>query len=113
MSAPLIALCFPCRVAPEGLGPLALLAWVPLFAVLGAVGYGRGVFYGTASWTVATMLSSSWLGTYSLVSLQLVTVVLALEGAALFAPALALIKKGYCFVSPFYQLAKPLNSLTP
>lgn len=96
-SAVAVALSFPSFLVPSGIGWLAFVAWVPLFAVLRSVGYGRALFYGTAAWTVQTMLSNTWLGTYSLVSLQLVTVVLAAESAAFFALALGverLVRRG-------------------
>jgi apolipoprotein N-acyltransferase len=88
-SALLMALAFPSFANPGGWGLLAFPAYLPLFAVLAVVSPGRAIFYGTAVWTIQTMLTNYWLGTYSLISLQLVTVLLGIEGVAFFAIAVA------------------------
>ena len=87
LSSVLMSLAFPSFLVPRGLGPLAFVAYVPLFTVLAVLPPARAVFHGGLAWVVQTMITSYWLGTFSLISLQVVTVLLGLEGLALFAVA--------------------------
>jgi len=73
LSTVLSVLCFPSFLSLEGLGFLAFVALVPLLLVFQANSLGWAVFYGLTFGVLQTMLLNSWLGTYSLVTLQLVT----------------------------------------
>jgi apolipoprotein N-acyltransferase len=75
LSTVVSVLCFPSFLSLEGLGFLAFAAAVPLLLVFQANSLGWGVFYGLAFGVLQTMLLNYWLGTYSLVTLQLVTIV--------------------------------------
>jgi len=67
------AVCFPSFACQEGLAPLAYIAPVPLFLLFEAVSYRRGLFYGAGFGVLQGMLVNYWLGTFSLISLQLVS----------------------------------------
>jgi apolipoprotein N-acyltransferase len=88
VSALLYALALPSFAAAGGLAPLAWICLLPLFVVLDAVPYGRGVFLGTTAGTVTTLLVNYWLGTFHLLSLQLATLIGLVEYAAFMAAAL-------------------------
>ncbi|MBN1837002.1 MAG: apolipoprotein N-acyltransferase [Spirochaetales bacterium] len=75
LSVALGVLAFPSFVRLEGLGFLAFVALVPLFLVLLGSPPARGLLHGTAYGVLQGMLLNYWLGTYSLVSLQLVSLV--------------------------------------
>ena len=72
LSTVLSVLCFPSFLNLEGLGFLAFAALVPLLLVFQANALGWAVFYGLTFGVLQAMLLNSWLGTYSLVTLQLV-----------------------------------------
>ncbi|MBN1685465.1 MAG: apolipoprotein N-acyltransferase, partial [Spirochaetales bacterium] len=59
----------------EGIGILAYFCLVPLLLVLVYTPKWWGLFYGTIFGVIQIMLTNHWLGTFSLVSLQLITVV--------------------------------------
>jgi apolipoprotein N-acyltransferase len=73
LSALLSVACFPSFISLEGLGFLAFIALVPLLLVFQANPLGWAVFYGLSFGVFQTMLLNSWLATYSLVTLQLVS----------------------------------------
>lgn len=79
LSAILFTLAFPSFLSVKGWAPLAFFAVIPLFVVFYKSGYGRSVFYGVSFGVAETMLTNFWLGTFSLVSLQFVTIVMFVE----------------------------------
>lgn len=74
-SALLVSFAFPSFADAEGWGFLAWVSLVPLLLVLLRVPTVAGVLYLTWFGVIHTMITSFWLGTFSLVTLQLVTVV--------------------------------------
>jgi apolipoprotein N-acyltransferase len=92
-SAALSCLSFPSFAVLEGLGFLSFFALVPLFLVVEGSSLVRGWLYTVACGVLSGMLVSFWLGTYSLVTLQLVTGVLMLAYALYFLPALWLVRR--------------------
>ena len=92
LSTLLSVLCFPSFLSLEGLGFLAFVALVPLLLVFQANALGWAVFYGLTFGALQTMLLNSWLGTYSLVTLQLVTFVFVFFYLVFLIPALWLYK---------------------
>ena len=100
-SSLLTALAFPSFAVLDGLGFLGWVCLVPLFAVLYRSGPGRGVFYGVLYGTVASILINYWLGTFSLVSLQiiiLIQLVMYLAFMLVFIPAVKLVRPKYRFI---------------
>jgi apolipoprotein N-acyltransferase len=87
-SVALATVSFPSFACRDGLGLLAFVSLVPLFLVCSAVPLGWGVLYGTFYGLLQGMLLNFWLGTYSLVTLQLVCFVLGLYHAVFFLPTL-------------------------
>jgi apolipoprotein N-acyltransferase len=75
VSVALGTLAFPSFARLEGVGVLAFFALVPLFLVLLSTPLRWGLVYGTAYGVLQGMLLNFWLGTYSLVTLQLVSLV--------------------------------------
>jgi apolipoprotein N-acyltransferase len=92
LSTVLSVLCFPSFLSLEGLGFLAFVALVPLLLVFQANALGWAVFYGLTFGVLQTMLLNFWLGTYSLVTLQLVTFVFLFYYLVFLIPALWLYK---------------------
>lgn len=74
----------------EGIPWLAWISLVPLLLVWRFARFGVAWFYGTAYGVTTTLLTNYWLGTFSLVSLQFVTVVF-LGYYMLFTPLLLLL----------------------
>ena len=85
LSAFLVAIAMPSFVDLDGFPLLGWVAWIPLFLVLRSARFGHGVFYGITFGAFTTLLSSYWLGTFSLVSLQ-ITVLFFLVYWAIFTP---------------------------
>lgn len=83
---------FPSFFSLEGLGYIAFVALVPLLLVFQANKLGWGVFYGLTYGLLHTMLLNFWLGTYSLVTLQLVSLVFLLFYVLFLVPTLWLYK---------------------
>ncbi len=79
LSALLYTIALPSFVSLAGFGPLAYVCMVPLLLVFYRAGYRRGVFYGVSFGVLQTMLANFWLGTFSLISLQFVTIVYFVE----------------------------------
>ena len=77
-SALLYSLAFPSFAATRGIPILAWISLVPILTVLSSVRLSRFVFYGTLFGVLETMITNFWLGTFSLVTLQLVTVAYSL-----------------------------------
>lgn len=79
------AIALPSFLSLDGFPLLGWIAYVPLFLVLRSARFGHGVFYGMTFGVFTTLLSSYWLGTFSLVSLQ-ITVLFFLIYYAIFTP---------------------------
>ena len=92
LSVLLSTACFPSFLTLQGAGYLAFVALVPLLLVFQANSLSWGVFYGLAFGMLQTMLLNSWLGTYSLVTLQLVSLAFGLFYLVFLLPTLWLYK---------------------
>ncbi len=81
----LFSFSFPSNISPNGFGFLAWFSMAPLFTLLKqSQGFRRWMFYGI-SWTLLTvMIRNYWLGTFSLVSLQVAVVILGMYGVLFF-----------------------------
>ncbi len=79
VSALLYALAFPSFANLNGWWPLAYISLVPLILAISRARTGRAIFYGTSFGVVQTMVANFWLGTFSLVSLQFITVIFIIE----------------------------------
>ncbi len=90
LSVFLSVVALPSFLRLEGLPLLAWIAMVPLFLVFSTVRYSLGVFYGITYGVFATLLTNYWLGTFSLVSLQVV-VIIYLFHYTIFIPLMLLI----------------------
>ncbi len=90
LSVMLSVLSFPSFFSLEGIPTLAFIALVPLFLVLEYVPFRRGLFYITSYGVLQGMLINSWLGTYSLITLQLVSVYFLIFYGLFFIPVLIL-----------------------
>jgi apolipoprotein N-acyltransferase len=77
-SAGITSLSFPSFVHLDGFGLLAWIGLVPLLSVLYRTNWKTGVMYGTVYGVFTSTLINFWLGTFSLVSLQ---VVILIQGA--------------------------------
>jgi len=93
ISSFLYTAALPSFVKLEGLGFLAYLCVVPVFLVLAYAPKWWGVAYGTVFGVIQTMLTNHWLGTFSLVSLQLITGVYLLFFALFMTAAVGLFKR--------------------
>ena len=71
VSVMLSTLSFPSFVHLDGIGPLGFISLVPLLLAIRGSSYRRGLFLGVAYGTFTTLLVNFWLGTFSLVSLQI------------------------------------------
>lgn len=85
VSAFLSAIAQPSFLHLDGFNVLGWFALVPLFVVLRSVRFGHGFFYLVLYGGVRTLLSSYWLGTFSLISLQIVVLIFVLY-YVIFAP---------------------------
>jgi apolipoprotein N-acyltransferase len=81
----LFSFSFPSNISADGLGFLGWFSLVPLLVLLkDAPGFRRWMFYGVF-WTLLTvMIRNYWLGTFSLVSLQVAVLILGFYGGAFF-----------------------------
>ena len=93
ISSLLYTASIPSFIRLEGVGFLAYFCLVPLFLVLVYAHRWWGVFYGTLFGVIQTMLTNHWLGTFSLVSLQLITIVYLILYALFMTVAAALFKR--------------------
>ncbi len=93
LSVLLSVAAFPSFLNLDGFGYLAFVALVPLLLVFQGNSWGWGMFYGLTFAVVQTMLLNHWLATYSLVTLQLVSLVFLLLYALFLAPTLWLYKR--------------------
>ncbi len=85
IAALLYTLSLPSYLSVEGWAPLAFVALLPLFAVLQSHSYRWALFYGVSFGVIQILLTNYWLGTFSLITLQLVSVFLTFEYALFFA----------------------------
>jgi apolipoprotein N-acyltransferase len=74
-SAFLTTIAFPSFLSLRGIGWLGWVCLIPLILVLKSVSLRRGIFYGVLFGILATILMNYWLGTFSLVSLQVIIVI--------------------------------------
>ena len=93
VSVALGVLSFPSFAVLDGLGFLCFVALVPLFLVVEHSCLVAGWLYVTAYGVLRGMLVSFWLGTFSLVTLQLVTVFFLLAHGLFFLPALWIVRR--------------------
>ncbi len=91
-SAALAALAQPSFVRVDGIAPLAWIAFVPLLLALHGCGYARGVFTVTAYGAFVSLAGQFWLGTFSLVSLQIAMLILTLYHLLYAFPLVALLR---------------------
>ena len=75
VSAFLYAVSLPSFVRLDGLAPLAWVCLIPLFLTLREGPRWWRVFYGVTFGIIQTMLCNYWLGTFSLISLQFITLI--------------------------------------
>jgi apolipoprotein N-acyltransferase len=85
LSVLMFSFSFPSNLSPDGFGFLGWFSLVPLLLLLKeAPGFRRWMFYGV-TWTLLTvMIRNYWLGTFSLVSLQVAVIILGAYGALFF-----------------------------
>jgi len=91
LSVLLALAAFPSFLNLRGFASAAWFALVPLLLVLervGKIGFRRALFYALSFGVLQGMLLNFWLGTFSLITLQLVTIFLLLAYALFFAAAL-------------------------
>lgn len=88
LSGVLYSFALPSFLSTEGFGWLAYLALIPLWSILTRHRLPWGIFYGLSFALVQIMLSNYWLGTFSLITLQLVTIFLFSEYLLYFAVVL-------------------------
>ncbi len=93
LSVALTVLSFPSFAVLEGLGFLCFVALVPLFLVVEACPLAAGWRYLAAYGVLQGMLVSFWLGTFSLVTLQLATASFLVAYGLFFLPALWLLRR--------------------
>jgi apolipoprotein N-acyltransferase len=79
LSAIMNALAFPSFLRVAGTPVLGYVCLVPLLLCLSDVPLSWGIFYGTLAGVLQTMITNYWLGTFNLLTLQFVSVVLMLE----------------------------------
>ncbi len=88
VSGVLFALSQPSFLRPAGIPQLAWISLIPLFLVLENVPLGRGIFYGTFTGVIQTMICNFWLGTFNLLTLQFITVVAIVQYVPFMAAAI-------------------------
>jgi apolipoprotein N-acyltransferase len=93
VSSFLYTAALPSFVKLEGLSLIAYVCLIPLFLVLAYAPKWWGVMYGTVFGVIQSMLTNHWLGTFSLVSLQLITGVYLLFYALFMTAAVGLFKR--------------------
>ncbi len=94
-SSLLYTVSLPSFVSTDGLAPAAFFCLVPLILAVRFSTYRRAVFYGVVFGVVQTMLCNYWLGTFSLVSLQFITVYYFILYTIFMAFALWIVKRNW------------------
>ena len=114
-SAFLYALSFPSFLDLDGIPLLGYIALVPLFVVFHRCRYGDAVFHGIVFGTIEMMVVSYWLGTYSLISLQFLTVVSILLFTGFMVPGIWIFKRtsrwGYVVLPSMWVVFDYIRSL--
>jgi apolipoprotein N-acyltransferase len=93
LSAILYALAFPSFLRVQGAPALGPVCLVPVLLCLAEVPLSWGIFYGTLTGVLQTMVTNYWLGTFNLLTLQFVSVVTLLEYVPFMAVALSVLKR--------------------
>jgi apolipoprotein N-acyltransferase len=93
LSAVLFALSFPSFVRVAGLPVLGYICLVPVLFCLSEVPLGWGIFYGTLTGVLQTMVTNYWLGTFNLLTLQFVSVVALVQYIPFMAAALPVLRR--------------------
>ncbi|MGI9256432.1 MAG: apolipoprotein N-acyltransferase [Salinispira sp.] len=83
-SALMHAFSFPSVLSANGFGALAWISLVPLFFVLRKSSFKRFLFYGLLWMFLSLLIRNYWLGTFSLVSLQVLIILMAVYGLLFF-----------------------------
>lgn len=83
-SAVLYSFSFPSFLHHDGLGFLGWGALIPLFIILRKSYFPRFMFFGVFWMILTVLLKNYWLGTFSLVSLQVATLILGTYGVVFF-----------------------------
>lgn len=99
LSALLVAIALPSFARLDGIGPLAWVAYVPLFVVILRGGFSRVYLGGVTFGLFSTILINYWLGTFSLVSLQFILVFFLIYHVA-FIPVLHLLVRRARWAAP-------------
>ena len=84
VSALMHALSFPSFLSANGVGILAWVSLVPLFLILRKSRPSRFFFYGLFWMSISLLIRNYWLGTFSLVSLQIAVGILLIYGLFFF-----------------------------
>ncbi|HDQ15105.1 MAG TPA: apolipoprotein N-acyltransferase [Sediminispirochaeta sp.] len=79
LSGLLYALAQPSFVSLQGWGFLSFIALIPLWSIITRHSLFWGVFYGLSFSILQTLISTYWMGTFSLITLQLVVLLYSLE----------------------------------
>jgi apolipoprotein N-acyltransferase len=115
LSSFLYVMALPSFINTDGIGALGYVCLVPLFLVMKYSDRWWGILYGTLFGVVQTMLANFWLGTFSLVSLQFVTIVYLLLYGVFMTSATAFLKRwprrGILFLPLIWVLFDYLRSL--
>ena len=91
-AAVLFGLSFPSFARLGGMAPLAWISLIPLFLVLLVSKSLKGIFYGVAFGTIQALIVNYWHGTYSYVTLHMITIVFVVEYLMFMVPAVLLIR---------------------
>jgi apolipoprotein N-acyltransferase len=109
---------FPSFIHLQGLGPAAFVALVPLLLVISRTSARRALFYALSFAVLQGMLLNFWLGTFSLITLQLVTLFFLFAYGLFFAFALWLYRRLHrlrCLVFPlawtFFEYVRSIGFL--
>jgi apolipoprotein N-acyltransferase len=93
LSAIMNALAFPSFLRISGLPVLGYICLVPVLLCLSEVPLSWGIFYGTLTGVLQTMISNYWLGTFNLLTLQFVSVVTLVQYIPFMAVALPILRR--------------------
>ncbi len=115
LSSFLYVAALPSFISESGIGFLGYICLVPLFLVLKYGDRWWAILYGTLFGVIQTMLANFWLGTFSLISLQFVTIVYLLLYGLFMIAATAFLKRfsryGLFFLPLLWVLFDYLRSL--
>jgi apolipoprotein N-acyltransferase len=94
LSGGLMAFSFPSFLVTGGIPALGFVCLVPLLLCLQEAPPRWGIFYGTLCGVLSMMISNYWLGTFNLLTLQLVSIVILVQYVPFMAIALAACRRG-------------------